>query len=35
MSKPTAVRYAWSDNPEDANLQDKEGLPAEPFRSKL
>lgn len=34
-SKPTAVRYAWSDNPEEANLQDKEGLPAEPFRRKL
>jgi Domain of unknown function (DUF303). len=34
-SKPTAVRYAWSDNPEEANLQDKEGLPAEPFRTEL
>ena len=34
-SKPTAVRYAWSDNPEEANLQDKEGLPAEPFRTEF
>jgi len=31
-TKPTAVRYAWSDNPEEANLKDSEGLPAEPFR---
>jgi sialate O-acetylesterase len=25
------VRYAWADNPEGANLYNKEGLPAEPF----
>lgn len=31
----TAVRYAWSDNPESANLMDAEGLPAEPFRKKF
>ena len=28
---PTAVRYAWSDNPEKANLYSSEGLPASPF----
>lgn len=30
---PTAVRYAWADNPEGANLYNKEGLPASPFRT--
>ena len=30
---PVAVRYAWADNPEDANLYNKEGLPASPFRT--
>jgi len=29
---PVAVRYAWADNP-DANLQNKQGLPASPFRT--
>ncbi|TJZ53291.1 sialate O-acetylesterase [Sphingobacterium olei] len=33
VSKPVAVRYAWSDNPEDANLMNKEGLLASPFRT--
>lgn len=28
---PAAVRYAWSDNPEKANLYSAEGLPASPF----
>lgn len=28
---PTAVRYAWSDNPKKANLYSSEGLPASPF----
>lgn len=32
ISKPVAVRYAWADNPEGANLYNKEGLPASPFR---
>lgn len=32
VSQPVAVRYAWSDNPEDANLTDASGLPANPFR---
>lgn len=30
---PVAVRYAWNNNPEDANLYNKEGLPASPFRT--
>lgn len=30
---PVAVRYAWADNPEGANLCNKEGLPAAPFRT--
>jgi sialate O-acetylesterase len=29
--KPLYVRYAWADNPEGANLYNKEGLPASPF----
>jgi len=33
VSKPVAVRYAWADNPEGANLYNKEGLPASPFRT--
>jgi len=28
---PLYVRYAWADNPEGANLYNKEGLPASPF----
>ena len=31
--QPLYVRYAWSDNPEGANLYNKEGLPASPFRT--
>ncbi len=30
---PVAVRYAWSDNPVDADLANDAGLPASPFRS--
>ena len=30
---PVYVRYAWADNPEGANLYNKEGLPASPFRT--
>jgi sialate O-acetylesterase len=30
---PVAVRYAWGNNPDDANLYNKEGLPASPFRT--
>lgn len=30
---PVAVRYAWADNPKGANLYNKKGLPASPFRT--
>lgn len=33
VERPVAVRYAWSQNPEDANLYNEEGLPAVPFRT--
>jgi len=33
VTVPVAVRYAWADNPSDANLYNKEGLPASPFRT--
>ena len=33
INKPVAVRYAWADNPEDANLYNKEDFPAGPFRT--
>lgn len=33
VSNPVAVRYAWADNPGDANLYNGEGLPASPFRT--
>ena len=33
ISNPIAVRYAWADSPEGANLYNKEGLPASPFRT--
>ncbi|PYT85209.1 MAG: hypothetical protein DMG40_00185 [Acidobacteria bacterium] len=32
VSAPTAVRYAWANNP-DCNLYNKHGLPASPFRT--
>jgi sialate O-acetylesterase len=32
VTRPTAVRYAWADNPV-CNLQSREGLPATPFRT--
>jgi sialate O-acetylesterase len=31
---PQEVRYAWADNPEGANLYNREGLPASPFTTK-
>lgn len=34
VKQPVHVRYAWSDNPEDANLYNKEGLPASTFITK-
>jgi sialate O-acetylesterase len=33
VSQPVAVHYAWADYPGDANLYNKEGFPAEPFRT--
>jgi sialate O-acetylesterase len=33
VPNPVVVRYAWADNPEVANLYNKEGLPASPFRT--
>jgi len=33
VPNPIALRYAWSSNPSDANLYNKEGLPASPFRT--
>lgn len=30
---PVAVRYAWANNPDQANLFNREGLPAAPFRT--
>jgi len=34
VKDPVAVRYAWDDNPESANLKNKEGLPASPFTTE-
>jgi sialate O-acetylesterase len=34
IANPVAVRYAWADNPEGANLYNKEGLPASPFTTE-
>ncbi|WP_194776989.1 sialate O-acetylesterase [Pararhodonellum marinum] len=33
VPNPVAVRYAWADNPDQANLYNMEGLPASPFRT--
>lgn len=33
VKNPVAVRYAWGNNPDDANVYNKEGLPAAPFRT--
>lgn len=33
VPEPKYVRYAWADNPVQANLYNKEGLPASPFRT--
>lgn len=33
VTNPMYVRYAWADNPDGANLYNKEGLPASPFRT--
>lgn len=33
VPNPVAVRYAWSNNPIDANLYSQDGIPASPFRT--
>jgi len=33
VPEPVYVRYAWADNPDFANLYNREGLPASPFRT--
>jgi len=33
IPEPFVVKYAWADNPQDANLVNREGLPASPFRT--
>lgn len=33
IKEPIAVRYAWANNPDDANLYNSEELPASPFRT--
>lgn len=35
IANPVVVKYAWADNPAKANLYNKEGLPAAPFKKKL
>ena len=33
VANPKYVRYAWADNPDGANVYNREGLPASPFRT--
>ncbi len=33
VTNTVAVRFGWADNPDDLNLYNKEGLPANPFRT--
>ena len=33
VKQPVAVRYAWADDAGEANLYNKEGFPAVPFRT--
>jgi sialate O-acetylesterase len=35
IPNPEYLRYAWADNPDFANLYNKEGLPASPFRVEI
>ncbi|WP_432712505.1 sialate O-acetylesterase [Pedobacter sp.] len=35
VMNPVSVRYGWSDNPEQANLYNKEQLPAAPFEASI
>lgn len=34
IKEPVHVRYAWADNPLEANLYNREGLPASPFTTE-
>ena len=34
VAQPVKLRYAWADNPDGANLYNKEGLPASPFQTE-
>jgi len=34
IEHPVTVRYAWADNPQGANLYNREGLPASPFTTE-
>ena len=34
VQNPKIVRYAWADNPEGANLYNRDGLPASPFTTE-
>ncbi len=33
VTRPALARYGWSDDPKDANLVGRDGLPASPFRT--
>jgi sialate O-acetylesterase len=35
VATPVYVRYAWANNPDQANLYNKEGLPASPFEAEV
>ncbi|TDW52809.1 sialate O-acetylesterase [Flavobacterium sp. 270] len=35
VTNPVKVRYAWADNPDNANFYNKENLPASPFEASL
>ena len=35
ITQPVKVRYAWDDNPQEANLKNKAGLPASPFQMDI
>jgi sialate O-acetylesterase len=35
IDHPVAVRYAWANNPDEANLYNKSSLPAVPFRTDM
>jgi sialate O-acetylesterase len=35
VERPVYIRYAWGDNPEKANVVNREGLPASPFEERV